>query len=116
MTDIATIRPTIPSNFFSSLPNSSTSKSGKRPEFDLVTGISTGALAAPFVFLGPSYDRQLKDVYTRYGTDDLIAPQFIVGLLGGSAITDNSKLANVIAKYVDRKLPSLANTVAAAAF
>ena len=27
--------------------------SGKRPEFDLVTGVSTGALTAPFAFLGP---------------------------------------------------------------
>lgn len=26
---------------------------GKRPEFKLVTGVSTGALIAPFAFLGP---------------------------------------------------------------
>ena len=37
---------------------------GTRPEFKLVTGISTGALTAPFAFLGPKYDDQLKDVYT----------------------------------------------------
>ena len=34
--------------------------SGKRPEFDLVTGVSTGALTAPFAFLGPKYDEALK--------------------------------------------------------
>lgn len=78
--------------------------SGKRPEFDLVTGVSTGALSAPFAFLGPSYDRQLREIYTRYGTEQLIQKQVVAGLLGGAAIADNSKLAGVIASYVDRKL------------
>ncbi|MFY0610068.1 MAG: patatin-like phospholipase family protein [Hyphomicrobiaceae bacterium] len=75
---------------------------GTRPEFDLVTGVSTGALSAPFAFLGPKYDRQLKEIYTRYGTEQLIQKQVIAGLLGGAAIADNSKLASVIASYVDR--------------
>ena len=37
---------------------------GDRPEFKLVTGVSTGALIAPFAFLGPKYDATLKEVYT----------------------------------------------------
>ena len=78
--------------------------SGRRPEFDLVTGVSTGALSAPFAFLGPRYDRQLREIYTRYGTEQLIQKQVIAGLLGGAAIADNSKLAGVIASYVDRRL------------
>lgn len=77
---------------------------GTRPEFDLVTGVSTGALSAPFVFLGPQYDRQLKEIYTRYGTEQLFQKQIIAGLLGGAAIADNSKLAAVMASYVDRDL------------
>ena len=77
---------------------------GTRPEFDLVTGVSTGALSAPFVFLGPGYDRQLKEIYTRYGTEQLIEKQVIAGLLGGASIADNSKLAEVIASYVNRDL------------
>ena len=40
---------------------------GDRPEFGVVTGVSTGALSAPFVFLGPEYDEQLKRVYTETG-------------------------------------------------
>ena len=40
--------------------------SGKRPEFDLVTGVSTGALTAPFAFLGPAYDDALKKVFTEF--------------------------------------------------
>lgn len=39
-------------------------KTGKRPQFDVVTGVSTGALAAPFAFLGPDWDKQMTDAYT----------------------------------------------------
>ncbi len=47
-------------------------QSGNRPRFKLVTGISTGALIAPFAFLGPDYDRQLKNFFTRVNTSDII--------------------------------------------
>jgi len=40
------------------------SENGRRPAFDMVTGISTGGLAAPFVFLGPDYDHVLEELYT----------------------------------------------------
>jgi hypothetical protein len=46
--------------------------SGNRPEFTMVTGISTGALIAPFAFLGPDYDAAIKEVYTNYSEQDLI--------------------------------------------
>jgi len=39
---------------------------GTRPEFKLVTGISTGALIAPFAFLGPKYDATLKECLHDY--------------------------------------------------
>ena len=74
---------------------------GDRPEFDIVTGISTGALTAPFAFLGPRYDQALKAVYTTYSTDQLVTKQPIRGLLGGEALSSNAQLARVIAGYVD---------------
>ncbi len=74
---------------------------GDRPEFDIVTGVSTGALTAPFAFLGPRYDQALKDVYTNYSTDQLLTKHPIRGLLGGDALASNAPLAGVIAKYVD---------------
>jgi len=74
---------------------------GNRPEFDIVTGISTGALTAPFAFLGPRYDSVLKEVYTKYSTDQLVKKHPIRGLLGGEALSSNAPLAGVIAKYVD---------------
>jgi hypothetical protein len=73
---------------------------GDRPEFDIVTGISAGALTAPFAFLGPKYDPALKAVYTTYSTDQLVTKQPIRGLLGGDALASNAPLARVIASYV----------------
>jgi len=81
------------------------SKSGRRPEFDIVTGVSTGALAAPFVFLGPEYDDQLRKVYTSYSTKQLLSLQLVAGLLGNAGgITDNNGLKNIIAKYVNAEV------------
>jgi len=45
--------------------------SGTRPEFKVVTGISTGALIAPFAFLGPKYDYVLERVYTTTSQKDI---------------------------------------------
>lgn len=45
---------------------------GSRPDFKLVTGISTGALTAPMAFLGPEYDAQLKAVFTSVETDNIL--------------------------------------------
>src|SRR5262249_52462412 len=47
-------------------------EAGARPEFKVVTGISTGALTAPFAFLGPKYDQQLKAVYTTVSDKDVL--------------------------------------------
>lgn len=48
------------------------SEAGTRPRFKVVTGISTGALIAPFAFLGRDYDEQLKTVYTTTQTGDIL--------------------------------------------
>ena len=80
------------------------SAAGTRPEFEIVSGVSTGALMAPFAFLGRDYDRQLREIYTQYSTSDLVKPQVLAGLIGGSALTDTAPLRRMIAKYVDWKL------------
>jgi len=43
------------------------------PEFDVVTGISTGALLSPFAFLGT--DEALQEVATLYRNPQVIAPE-----------------------------------------
>ncbi|MEM6570399.1 MAG: patatin-like phospholipase family protein, partial [Planctomycetota bacterium] len=45
---------------------------GQRPRFNLVTGISTGALIAPFAYLGEKYDPVLEEIHTSYSTKDLV--------------------------------------------
>ena len=49
------------------------SASGTRPEFEIVTGVSTGALAAPFAFLGSEYDSQLREIFTHYNLKSIAA-------------------------------------------
>src|SRR4051794_29941315 len=48
------------------------SETGTRPEFELVTGVSTGALTAPFAYLGSSYDSQLRAVYTELKPENVL--------------------------------------------
>jgi hypothetical protein len=79
-------------------------KSGKRPRFDVVTGISAGALIAPFAFLGSAHDRQLEDIWTNYGDDQLIVKQPLDALFGGPAAVDTQPLADLIARYVNADL------------
>ena len=74
--------------------------SGKRPEFDIVTGVSTGALTAPFAFLGPKYDGVLKEVFTQSDTKDVAIIRPVRGLLGGDALASNAPLAKVIDHYI----------------
>lgn len=81
------------------------SASGERPEFTVVTGISTGALIAPFAYLGSGYDHVIKQLYTQYSTQDLVEERgWIRLLLGGEAGFDTSRLRGRIANYVDESL------------
>jgi predicted acylesterase/phospholipase RssA len=74
---------------------------GTRPEFKLVTGISTGALIAPFAFLGSGHDATLKEVYTTISPKDVIKPRnFISGVLS-DAMADNSPLRTLTRKSVN---------------
>lgn len=79
-------------------------ETGLRPEFDLVTGISAGALVAPFVFLGKDYDDELSEIFTVHDAGDIYKPDVMAGLFGGDALADSGPLAALIAKYVDEKL------------
>lgn len=60
------------------------SESGKRPDFDIVTGVSTGALIASLAFLGPEYDAVLEDAYTTTTNKDIFRSKGVRGLFGAS--------------------------------
>ena len=76
------------------------SDAGTRPVFDLVTGVSSGALIAPFAFLGREHDSQLREIFTKYGRKDIFTYN-VSGLLEGAALADDAPLARLIEKYVD---------------
>lgn len=80
------------------------SETGTRPEFALVTGVSTGALSAPFAFLGSAYDQQLKDVYTTITAKDVLEARGIFAAIWNDAMADNAPLQNLVAKYVNADL------------
>lgn len=73
---------------------------GTRPEFKAVTGISTGALTAPFAFLGPRYDATLKEVYTTTSTSQICTSNGFMGALFGESLLNNSPLRKLLDKYV----------------
>ncbi len=77
---------------------------GNRPEFKLVTGISTGALIAPFAFLGPQYDETLKEVYTNISGEDIAKPRNILAAIFSDAMADNAPLWRLLEKYITREM------------
>jgi len=78
-------------------------KAGTRPEFTAVTGISTGALSAPFAFLGPAWDHRLEQVYTTYSTKDLVKKTPFAAVTS-SAIFSTKGLQGMIARFFDEEV------------
>jgi predicted acylesterase/phospholipase RssA len=77
-------------------------QAGTRPKFKIVTGISTGALIAPFAFLGPQYDQQLKTVYTTTRTSDILERLNIFRVLFQSeAFASTTPLKQLIETHFD---------------
>lgn len=77
---------------------------GTRPEFKIVTGVSTGALIAPFAFLGPAYDPMLHEFYTTTGRNQIFSRRRLTALLFSDALADTSPLERTITAYADQKL------------
>lgn len=75
---------------------------GKRPVFKVVTGVSTGALMAPFAFLGSAHDQALREFYTTTSSRDIFTRGWLVRqLLAGEALADTGPLVAIIEHHVD---------------
>lgn len=80
------------------------SRHGTRPEFNMVTGISTGALMAPFAFLGPAYDPVLKRLYTGITDKDVVRDRSYAAILFSDGLSDTEPLSNLISEHVTADL------------
>jgi predicted acylesterase/phospholipase RssA len=83
------------------------SAAGKRPDYSVVTGVSTGALMAPFAFAGPRYDEALKKAYTTVTAADI----FEAGGSTGESFVNSWPLRDFIGKEMT---PELLADIAAA--
>lgn len=80
------------------------SDKGDRPEFDLVTGVSTGALIAPYAFLGPEYDKFLVDLYTSGVAKELVRANFLPEGLLGASLLKQEPLRKMVEKNLTREV------------
>lgn len=75
------------------------SQEGSRPEFDVVTGVSAGALIAPFAFLGPSHDHISAKIYTEMPADHLIRSKGVFGLATDSLMDTSGMRAALLSLF-----------------
>jgi predicted acylesterase/phospholipase RssA len=76
---------------------------GSRPEFSVVTGVSSGALVAPFAFLGPAWDAEMTAIYTEGVTRGLMQRRLLGAIFGSSAYS-GAPLRHLIERYADDEM------------
>lgn len=77
---------------------------GDRPVFDLVTGVSTGALTAPFAFLGPAWDDALRRVYTDVTLADVAVQRSLLAFVFNDGMADTTPLFGMISRELDERM------------
>jgi predicted patatin/cPLA2 family phospholipase len=86
------------------------SDSGSRPEFDVVTGVSTGALIAPLAFLGSEFDDRMQQLYTGIRAEDVFKIRAWVTIPFKDAVASSAPLRKLIETQVT---PQMMERVAA---
>jgi predicted acylesterase/phospholipase RssA len=79
-------------------------RAGTRPDFKLVTGVSTGALSAPFAFLGPQWDGQLTAVYTGIKPEDVFVSRGLTAAIWNDALASTRPLWKLISRYANEEM------------
>jgi predicted patatin/cPLA2 family phospholipase len=75
-------------------------ESGTIPSFKLVTGVSTGAMIAPFAFLGQPYHDKLCSMYTTIKPSDILESRGLPAAIFSDALADTTPLERLISNYV----------------
>jgi hypothetical protein len=86
------------------------SNRGNRPKFKVVTGVSTGALIAPFAFLGSDHDPEIKEAYTTTNPERIYLTRGLISILWEESIADNKPLKDLVSKYIT---PAILDAIAA---
>ncbi|MGD0636324.1 MAG: patatin-like phospholipase family protein [Beijerinckiaceae bacterium] len=81
-------------------------KSGTRPAFTVVSGVSVGAMIAPFAFLGPRYDEKLKQIYTGGEAQNLIDQASPLGAIFGGGLIESRRMRDMVERYLDDEMLS----------
>lgn len=76
---------------------------GTRPEFQTVAGVSTGAIIAPLVFLGPRYDPLLTEFFTATPLDGGTGSRFLA-VVSGISLPDSNPLATAIRRSLTQEM------------
>ena len=79
-------------------------EAGDRPEFTAVTGISAGALIAPFAFLGPEYDPTLREVLDNLNPNAVLEKRRTLKGLRSDAMASTEPLQRLIETYIDQEM------------
>ncbi len=77
---------------------------GDRPIFRAVTGISAGAIIAPFAFSGSDYDPQLVRIATQVSNEKVYSAKGLLSVLGSDSLVDTQPLVDYLSKFYDDKL------------
>jgi len=77
---------------------------GNRPDFKVVTGVSTGSLQATSAFLGSAYDGLIKRLYTSITNDDIFEKRSLVGGLVADGTLDSAPLRRLLDTAIDDKV------------
>lgn len=77
-------------------------ESGQRPEFDIVGGVSTGALLSTHALLGtPADDASLEEMYTTITKDEIYQSRGIIDIISGTdSLRDTAPLATLISRHI----------------
>jgi predicted acylesterase/phospholipase RssA len=78
-------------------------QAGARPQFSVVTGVSAGALLAPYAFLGPEWDQRLMDAYTNGRAEHLLQPRGL-GVIFDSSVYRGRPLEQLVDHYLSDAL------------
>jgi hypothetical protein len=74
---------------------------GDIPNFDIVTGISTGAVMAPFIFLGGDELQKVEHFYTKMHTEDVFEDSWF-NFFGDGYIMNAKPLQKLFRKNFDK--------------